>query len=60
MRGMNTRESVQMVIEAMRIYYNYCREHSTLQCTPAQNAGLVLNYKGNKIEGLIRLVSVDE
>jgi len=28
MRGMNTKDSAQKIIEAMRIHYNFCREHS--------------------------------
>jgi putative transposase len=55
MRGMNTRESAQKVIEAMRIHYNYCREHQTLKKTPAEQAGIKLDIGGNKIEALVRL-----
>ena len=29
MRGMHTKETAKKIIEAMRIYYNYVREHST-------------------------------
>ncbi len=38
----------------MRIYYNFCREHSTLGKTPAEMAGIRLALNDNKIEGLIR------
>lgn len=55
MRGMNTKESAQKVIEAMRIHYNFVREHSTLGKTPSEEAGINLNLEGNKIESLIRL-----
>jgi hypothetical protein len=55
MRGMNTKESAQKIIEAMRIHYNFCREHSTLGKTPAEESGIKLNLQGNKIESLIRL-----
>ena len=55
MRGMNTRESAQKIIEAMRIHYNFCRVHSTLGKTPSEAVGINLNLKGNKIESLIRL-----
>ena len=55
MRGMNTRESAQKIIEAMRIYYNYCREHQTLRKTPAEYAGICLDFRGNKVETLLRL-----
>jgi len=55
MRGMNTKESAQKIIEAMRIHYNFCREHSTLGKTPAEESGIKLNLQENKIESLIRL-----
>jgi hypothetical protein len=55
MRAMNTRDSAQKIIEAMRIHYNFCREHSSLGKTPAEEAGLNIHLQGNKIESLIRL-----
>jgi transposase-like protein len=55
MRGMQTKETAHQIIEAMRIYYNYVRVHSTLKKTPAQKAGIQLDLQGNKIETLIRL-----
>jgi len=55
MRGMNTAESSQKLIEAMRVYYNFCRDHSTLGKTPAEQAGIKLDLGNNKIENLIRL-----
>ena len=55
MRGMNTKDSAQKIIEAMRIHYNFCREHSKLNKTPAEEAGINLNLPKNKIETLIRL-----
>lgn len=51
MRGMNTRESAQKIIEAMRIHYNFCREHSTLGKTPAEASGI-------KIEGENKLLTL--
>jgi hypothetical protein len=38
MRGMHTKETAQKIIEAMRIHYNFCREHQTLGKTPAEEA----------------------
>jgi putative transposase len=58
MRGMNTKESAQKIIEAMRIHYNFCREHSKLGKTPAEQAGIKLELGENKIENLIRLASM--
>jgi hypothetical protein len=55
MRGMNTKESAQKIIEAMRIHYNFCRVHSTLGKSPAEMAGIKFYMKGNKVESLIRL-----
>ena len=42
---MNTKESAQKIIEAMRIHYNFCREHSRLGKTPAEALGIKI--KGN-------------
>jgi transposase-like protein len=57
MRGMNTRNSAQMIIEAMRIHYNFCRQHSTLGKTPAEESGINLNLKGNRVESLVRFAT---
>ncbi|CAN5584469.1 hypothetical protein BH18THE1_BH18THE1_00590 [soil metagenome] len=57
MRGMQTKETAQKIIEAMRIHYNFCKEHQTLGKTPAHEAGLVLPLNENKIESLIKLAS---
>lgn len=57
---MQKKESAQKIIEAMRIHYNYCREHSILGKTPAEQAGIKLDLKeGNKVESLIRVASRD-
>lgn len=57
MRGMQSKESAQKIIEAMRIHYNYCREHSKLGKTPAEQAGINLELEGNKVESLIRMAA---
>jgi len=57
MRGMQTRETAQKIIEAMRIHYNFCRVHSTLGKTPSEEAGINLNLGKNKVESLIRIAS---
>jgi putative transposase len=57
MRGMNTRESSQKIIEAMRIHYNFIRDHSSLGKTPAEQAGIKMELGENKIESLIKLAS---
>jgi hypothetical protein len=60
MRGMNTRDSAQKIIEAMRIHYNFCREHQSIQKTPAEAAGIRLNLGGNKVEKLIRMATYNK
>jgi hypothetical protein len=61
MRGMHSKESAQKIIEAIRINYNYCREHSALDGkTPAEAAGIKLDLEGNKIENLIRLAAKEK
>lgn len=52
MRGMNTKDSAQKIIEAMRTHYNYCREHSKIGNTPAVAAGIKLDLQGNKVEAI--------
>ena len=55
MRGIQSKETTQKIIEAMRIHYNFCREHSKLGKTPAEPVGLNIDFKGNKIETLIKI-----
>lgn len=57
MRGMHTAASAQKIIEAMRIHYDFCREHEALGETPAEKAGIQLDLEGNKVEALIRLAA---
>jgi hypothetical protein len=51
MRGLHTKETAQKIIEAMRIHYNFCREHSKLGKTPAEASGI-------KIEGENKLLTL--
>jgi transposase-like protein len=57
MRGMHKAETSQKLIEAFRIHYNFCREHSTLGNTSVEAAGIKLDLGQNKIENLIKLSS---
>jgi hypothetical protein len=57
MRGMQTRETAQKVVDAMRINYNFGREHSTIKKMPAEKACIKLQLGENKIEKLIRLAA---
>jgi putative transposase len=59
MRGMHTAASAQKIIEAMRIHYNFCREHESLGNTPAEQAGIQLDLQGNRVESLIRLAMIN-
>jgi|GEM_PF-1511150 len=52
-----SRESAQKMVEAMRVYYNTCREHSKLKVTPTEAAGLKIDLGQAKIESLIRLAA---
>ena len=47
----------ERIIEARRIHYNFCREHSKLGKTPAQEAGINLDLQENMVESLIRMAS---
>ena len=51
MRGMNTKNSALKIIEAMRIHYNFVREHSSSGKTPAESCGI-------KIEGENKLMTM--
>ncbi|MEM4379030.1 MAG: DDE-type integrase/transposase/recombinase [Candidatus Nitrosotenuis sp.] len=57
MRGMDTKESAQKLIDAYRVHYNFVREHRSIKKTPAEEAGIKLDLGQNKIENLIRLSS---
>ena len=57
MRGMQTKETAQQIVNALRIHYNFIREHQTLKMTPAEKAGIRLDLQPNKIESLIRLAA---
>jgi hypothetical protein len=43
----------------MRIHYNFCRVHSTLQTT-SEAAGLKICLNGNMVESLIRLATQEK
>lgn len=58
MRGMNTKDSAQKIIEAMRIHYNFCREHSKLGKTPAEASGIKIEGE-NKLLTLIQNAKID-
>jgi len=50
---MQTKVSAQKIVEAMRIHYNYVREHSSLGKTPAEECGIKIEGE-NKLLILIR------
>jgi hypothetical protein len=43
MRGMDHRESAQKLIDAIRIHYNFVREHNSIKKTPAEQAAFLKN-----------------
>ena len=47
---MDSAESSQELLEAMRINYNFCRTYSALGKTPAEMAGINLGLNDNRIE----------
>lgn len=51
------KESAQNLIDAMRIHYNFIRDHSSIKKTPAEQAGIKLDLGQNKIETLIKMAS---
>jgi hypothetical protein len=57
MRGMDHKESAQKTIDAFRIHYNFVRKHSSIDKTPAEQAGIKLDLGQNKIENLIKMAS---
>jgi putative transposase len=60
MRGMDHKESAQKLIDAMRIHYNFIRNHSSIKKTPAEQAGIKLDLGQNKIETLIKLATKNQ
>src|SRR5439155_17673578 len=52
MRGMQKRETVQKIVDAMRINYNFIRLHQSIGKTPAEQAGIRLELGEKKIENL--------
>lgn len=55
MRGLDHDKTAQAMLKGNQIYYNYLRPHLSLEGkTPAQEAGIDLQLKGNKWEELIR------
>jgi hypothetical protein len=59
MRGKDTAESAQELIDAMRIHYNFIRGNQAIGGqTPAEAAGINLNLGENKMENLMRLAAL--
>ena len=50
-------ETAQKIIEAMRIHYNFCKEHSKLGKTPTEACG-IKREGDNKLLTLIQNSSV--
>ena len=58
MRGMHTSKSAQKMIDAMRIHYNFCKEHSKFKNTPSKQAGIKMDIQNNRIETLFKLSAI--
>lgn len=54
-RGLGNDKSAQIRADALRIYHNFCRPHSSLpdNVTPAEAAGIDLGLEKNKVKDLI-------
>jgi len=46
------------MVDAMRIHYNFCKEHSKFKKTPSEQAGIKMDIQNNRIETLFRLSSL--
>jgi putative transposase len=55
MRGMHNSKSAQKMVDAMRIHYNFCKEHSKFKKTPSEQAGIKMDIQNNRIETLFKL-----
>ncbi|MGA9170115.1 MAG: integrase core domain-containing protein, partial [Nitrososphaeraceae archaeon] len=61
MRGLDTAESAQELVDAMRIHYNFIRPNQAIGGqTPAEAAGIDLNLGDNKVENLMRQASISQ
>jgi len=61
MRGLDNDDSAQVMVDAIRLNYNFTRPHMALGgLTPAQVAGLDLQLNGNRWKELIRRSSITE
>jgi hypothetical protein len=49
MRGMQTKQTAQKNVDAIRINYNFIREHSAIGKTPAGHAGINLSSQGGML-----------
>ena len=59
MRGLDTPEAAQELMDAMRIHYNFIRPNQSIGGqTPAEAAGINLNLGENKVESLMRQAAV--
>jgi putative transposase len=59
MRGLDTAQSTQELMDAMRIHYNFIRPNMAIGGqTPAEAAGINLNLGENKVETLMRQAAI--
>jgi putative transposase len=45
MRGLKSRESAKLLLDGWLVYYNFFRQHETLNKTPAEKAGIDFQFK---------------
>ncbi len=58
MRGMQTKQTAQKIMDAIMLHYNFLRVHSTIKKTPAEKAGIQIDLDGNRVEQLIRMSQI--
>ena len=52
---------MQELVDAMRIHYNFIRPNQAIGGqTPAEAAGINLNLRENKVEGLMRQAAISQ
>ena len=46
---------LHQMVDAKRIHYNFCKEHSKFKKTPSEQAGIKMDIQNNRIETLFKL-----
>lgn len=58
-RGLDTANKSQELVDAMRIHYNFIRPHQAIgNLTPAEAEGINLEMEENQVENLMRQTAI--